>query len=169
MKKYSFIALVAVLVLALGCLGTAQALVIPPQGMGQIGISSIVIRDGLPVYEKPDGTSKVTANLSSGTHFIVTDRTEGWAEVVLSDDVDAAPIGWVETLFVLVDIGWYLTGEDTPVYPWPDTFAPAFQVIEEGYLLPVLKDEGEWLVVSLNGASGWVHKTEADLAAAAAE
>ena len=30
-------------------------------------------------------------------------------------------------------------------------------------LLPILKDAGEWLVVSVNGATGWILKTAADV------
>ena len=163
MKKYSRFAILTVLVLALGCIGTANAIVIPPQGVGQIGISAVVMLNDLPVYAAPDASSKVLMTLETGRHVIVLEQADGWAKFTLSDSVDETFEGWADADSLLIDNAWYFTGEETLVYAWNDTEAPVFEIFEEGTLLPILKDDGEWLVVSLNGASAWILKTEADM------
>jgi hypothetical protein len=40
--------------------------------------------------------------------------------------------------------------------------APKVALLSKGTMLPILKDEGEWLIVSLRGASGWIHKSASD-------
>ena len=37
-------------------------------------------------------------------------------------------------------------------------YAPKVALLDKDTLLPILKDDGEWLVVSLRGATGWIHK-----------
>ena len=129
----------------------------------------MVILNDLPVYEKPDVSSKVLMTLTSGRHIIVLEQADGWAKFTLSDSVDETFEGWVDAEYVLIDNAWYMTGEETPVYAWNDTEAPVFQYVEASTLLPILNNDGEWLVVSLGNASAWVHKTDADLSAEAAE
>ncbi|MBO4367177.1 MAG: hypothetical protein J5859_00575 [Clostridia bacterium] len=167
MKKYTWLTILTVLVLTFGSVFTAQAMIIPPQGEGQIGIQAVVMLNELPVYETPDTSSKVVEILQSGSLIILMKQENGWAECCLSDDVNAAPAGWVNTEDLLIDPAWYMTNEETPVYAWNDTEAPVFEVFEDTTLLPILNNDGEWLVVSLNGASAWIHKTEADLASEA--
>ena len=167
MKKYTWLTILTVLVLTFGSVFTAQAMIIPPQGEGQIGVQAVVMHNELPVYETADASSKVVETLQTGSIIILMNQENGWAECCLSDDVDGAPAGWVSTEGLLVDTAWYMTNEETPVYAWNDTEAPVFEVLEEGTLLPILNNDGEWLVVSLNGASAWILKTEADIASEA--
>ena len=169
MKKYTWLAMMLALVLVLGSIGTAHAMIIPPQGVGQIGISAVVILNDLPVYEKANASSKTLMTLESGRHVIVLEQDGEWAKLTLSDSVDETFEGWVNAQSLLIDNAWYMTNEETPVYAWNDTEAPVFEYLEEYTLLPILKDDGEWLVVSLRGASAWILKTEADLFAEAAE
>ena len=96
MKKYSRFAILTVLVLALGCIGTANAIVIPPQGAGQIGISAVVMLNDLPVYAAPDASSKVLMTLETGRHVIVLEQADGWAKFTLSDSVDETFEGWAD-------------------------------------------------------------------------
>ena len=157
MKKVTFLTLLLALVLALGSLCTVQADLIPPQGMGQIGIGAIVLMNGMPVYEKPDDASKVMETLETGSHIILLSQDDGWAECTLSDAVDAGPAGWVKTEYLLVDNAWYLTEATvTPVYAWNDTEAPIIDLLDEYTLVPVLKEDGDWLVISLRGATAWI-------------
>lgn len=44
------------------------------------------------------------------------------------------------------------------VYAWDDKMAPKVALLEKDTTLPVLKEEEEWLIVSLRGAVGWIHK-----------
>ena len=62
----------------------------------------------------------------------------------------------------IVNPTWYRTDDTTPVYAWNDTMAPKVALLSKGTVLPILKDEGEWLIVSLRGATGWIYKSASD-------
>ena len=129
MKKSSWLTILMVLVLALGCLGAAQADLIPPHGEGQMGIQAVVVYNGQPI----------------------------WAECLLSDTLDEARAGWVNTKNMAVDPAWFMTSGDTLVYAWNDSEAFITATVEKDTLIPVLKQDGEWLLVSLgNGVIGWI-------------
>ena len=51
---------------------------------------------------------------------------------------------------------WYKTAESTPVYAWNDTEAPKVALLDAGTVLPILRDDGDWIVVGLRGAAGWI-------------
>ena len=72
--------------------------------------------------------------------------------------MDAGPEGWVKTDYIVIDPAWYRADSATPVYAWNDTSALKVGLLDSGTILPVLKEEGEWIVVGLRGASGWIHK-----------
>ena len=158
MKKITHFTIVLALILALCSISTAYAMIIPPQGFGQIGISSVVMMNNLPLYEAADESSKVLETLETGRHIIVLEQADGWAKCTLSDSVDETREGWVKAEYIIIDNAWFMTEAETPVYAWNDTAAPQFDLLEEGTLLPLLKEDGDWLVVSLNGASAWIHK-----------
>ena len=162
MKKFMKLSLIALFVFAFSGLGMALAMVIPPQGEGQIGISAVVMLNDLPIYESADETSKVTQTLESGRHVIVMEQVDGWARLALSDSVDDVPAGWVRAESLFIDNAWYMTDSKTPLYAWNDNSAPVLDVLDEMTLIPVLKIDGEWLVVSLRGASAWILNPEAD-------
>ena len=93
---------------------------------------------------------------------MVLKQSGGWAQVILSDDVDAEPAGWVNAEYIIIDPAWYRTDETTAVYAWDDTSAPKVALLDPGTKLPILKEEGKWVVVSLRGAAGWIRKTSRD-------
>lgn len=156
--------MVAMLLLAvmLGCAVFAQAEIIPPYGEGQIGWTCVVLSENLTVRSEPDSTAPEVEKLHFGKMFSAVKLEDGWALVAVSDDVDAGPIGWVNADYIAVDPAWYRTEELTPVYAWNDTAAPKVALLTKDNTLPILKDDGEWLVVSLRGASGWILKTDRD-------
>jgi hypothetical protein len=53
---------------------------------------------------------------------------------------------------------WYVTEKETAVYAWNDTAALKVALLDKDTRLPVLKEEGDWYIVSLRGAVGWIHK-----------
>ena len=67
--------------------------------------------------------------------------------------------------FLVVDPAWYRTDDKTPVYAWNDHVAPKVALLDPGITMPILKQEGEWVLVSLRGAVGWIHLTGSDLPA----
>ena len=145
-------------------LGVAQAEVIPPYGEGQIGLHAAILCEELSLREAPGSSSSVAKTLKYGTFILVTEQRDGWARCVLGDAEDSG-YGWVNAEYIVVDPAWYRTEEKTPVYAWNDASAPKVALLDVNTepfdpdtFLPVLKDEGDWLLVSLRGAAGWIHK-----------
>ena len=145
------------------------AQIIPPYGEGQIGLEAVVLCESLTVRQERSASSKAVKTLQYGDRIIVQKQVNGWADCFLSDSLDAGPAGWVNTDYIVIDPAWYRTDESTPVYAWNDTTAPKVALLNKNTTLPILKDEGEWLIVSLRGATGWIYKNAADRLAAASD
>ena len=158
MKKYVWLTILTVLVLMLGSIGAVQAEIIPPYGEGQIGLQAVVLCDALTVRQQPSASSGAVKTLKYGDRIIVQKQESGWADCFLSDAVDAGPSGWVNADYLAIDPAWYRTEAKTPVYAWNSTSAPKVALLDANTTLPILKDEGDWLVVSLRGAVGWIRR-----------
>ena len=156
--------LAVLLSVILSCAGTARirAEILPAQGEGQIGYQAVVLCESLTVRQERSASSKAVETLHYGDTFAVQDRWDGWASCFTSDDVDAGQTGWVNSDYIIVNPTWYRTDDTTPVYAWNDTMAPKVALLSKGTVLPILKDEGEWLIVSLRGATGWIYKSASD-------
>ena len=156
--------LAVLLSVILSCAGTARirAEILPAQGEGQIGYQAVVLCESLTVRQERSASSKAVKTLHYGDTFAVQDNWDGWASCFTSDDVDAGQTGWVNSDYIIVNPTWYRTDDTTPVYAWNDTMAPKVALLSKGTVLPILKDEGEWLIVSLRGATGWIYKSASD-------
>ena len=156
--------LAVLLSVILSCAGTARirAEILPAQGEGQIGYQAVVLCESLTVRQERSASSKAVETLHYGDTFAVQDNWDGWASCFTSDDVDAGQTGWVNSDYIIVNPTWYRTDDTTPVYAWNDTMAPKVALLSKGTMLPILKDEGEWLIVSLRGATGWIYKSASD-------
>lgn len=158
MNKKVCLAVMLALVIVFGGIGTVKAEVIPPTGPGQIGYDAVVLCESLTVRQEPDVSSKAVMKLPYGKRFMVLKQEDGWAQCIFSDDVDASPAGWVKAEYLVIDPAWYRTEEEIPVYAWNDESAPKVALLNADTKLPILKEEGEWIIVSLRGATGWIHK-----------
>ena len=161
MKKYSWLTILMMLTLMLGCIGTAQAEIIPPHGFGQIGLQAVVLCEELTLRREPNAGSKALQTLKYQDLPIVMEQKDGWAYCTVDDSEDS-PCGWVNADFIAIDPAWYRTEKKTPVYAWNDTTASKVALLEKGTTLPILKEEGDWLIVSLRGATGWILKSGAN-------
>ena len=146
------------------CLNIAQAEIIPPYGEGQIGLPAVVLCDELTLRQEPSTSSRTVQTLHYRDLINVTDQENGWARVVVGDSEDSAS-GWVNADYIVIDPAWYRTEKKTPVYAWNDTAAPKVALLDANTefmdpetFLPILKEEGDWLIVSLRSATGWIHK-----------
>ena len=157
MKKFRWLTILTVLVLMLGCIGVAHAEIIQPHGEGQIGLQAVVLCDELTVRKEPSTSAKTVEKLDYGFLPIVTDVKDGWARVVLGDSEDAL-VGWVNADYIAIDPAWYRTEQKTTVYAWNSTSALKVALLDKNTTLPILKEEGDWLIVSLRGAVGWIKK-----------
>ena len=153
----------ALLLLALVILGNVcQAQIIPPTGEGQIGLEAVVLCEKLTIRQEPRANSKAVKTLPYGFIFSVQKQENGWADCFPSDALDSGRAGWVNADYIIIDPAWYRTDESTPVYAWDDTKAPKVALLSKDTTLPILKDTGDWLIVSLRGATGWIHKNAND-------
>ena len=158
MKKFVWLMILTALILISGNIAAVQAEILPPHGEGQIGLQAVVLYESLTVRQDRSSSSKAVKSLKFGDTPIVQKQVDGWAYCILSDSVDAAPVGWVNADYIIVDPAWYRTEKGTPVYAWNDTTAPKVALLDANITLPILKDDGAWLIVSLRGAVGWIHK-----------
>ena len=163
MKKYVWLTILTALVLALGAIGVVHAEIIPSQGQGQIGLSATVLCEELTLRAEPGSSAKALQTLEYRDLIIVTEQKDGWARVVLGDAEDS-PWGWVNADYIAVDPAWYRTEKKTPVYAWNDLSAPKVALLEANKefldpatYLPILKQEKDWICVSLRGAAGWIY------------
>ena len=152
LKKISLLAAVSVFMVSSVCHGA----IIPSRGYGQIGLSAVVLCNTLTLYDDPDQQNPLQT-LNYGDRPIVMNQEHGWANVVLGDSEDS-PSGWVKESFLAIDPAWYETEDSTPVYAWNDTSAPTVALLGAGTTLPILRDDGDWIVVSLRGAAGWIYQ-----------
>ena len=106
----------------------------------------------------------IVNTLQYGDRIILLQQSDGWGEYIGSDDVDAVPGGWIETDNLLIGPAWLWTNEKTPLYEQNDTTASEIALLDESGIMPVLKDEGEWFMVSPGGgnAVGWIHDAMAE-------
>ena len=150
------------LLLALCLFSTAQAQILPPDGPGQLGIPAVVLCQSLTVRESPATSAKSVGKLRYGDLFYTQNAADGWAPVFQGENEGC--LGYVKSEFLALDPAWYVTEASTYVYAWGETGpnVPKVALLDKGEKLPILKDSGDWLVVSLRGAAGWIKKTAAD-------
>ncbi len=166
MKHFRF-AVLALAIVIFGCMATVHAEIIPPYGEGQIGYQAVVLCEKLTLREEPAASARALKTLEYGRRINVIEnentraKSNGWAYCVLGDSEDA-PAGWVNPDYIIVDPAWYRADKQTPVYAWNDTAASKVALLDAGTTLPILKEEGNWLIVSLRGAVGWIRKGAGD-------
>ena len=166
MKKYSWLTILTVMVLVIGCIGAACAEIIPPCEPGQqIGYPAVVLCETLTLREKPNTSAKTVKTLNYGDLPIVVgaDLPEGPKEengfvyCTLGDSEDS-PCGWINSDYIFINPAWYVTEKKVTVYAWDDISAPKIALLDKDSRLPILKEEEDWYLVSLRGAIGWIHK-----------
>ena len=158
MKKHVWLTILAlVMMIVLGSVITAQAEIIPPYGQGQIGLSAVVLCEDLTLRQAPGTNAGILDTLHDGAWIIVYEQKDGWAHIFTGDSEDSAE-GWVKADYLAIDPAWFKADSATPVYAWNDTSALKVGLLDKDTVLPILKDDGEWLVVGLRDASGWIHK-----------
>lgn len=160
MKKITAVVLASLL--GVSC---ARAAVLPAEGIqqgfkqftGLEGKHAVVLCESLSICDERDG--RTVRKLSYGDSFITTEGWDGWADCFYSDGYER---GWVRSDYIVVDPAYYVTDEAVQVYAYGDPMAPRVALLASGTKLPILHDAGEWFVVSLRGAAGWIRKTPQD-------
>ena len=138
---------------------SARAEIVPAHGMGQIGYEAVVLCDELTIRSGRSTSSSAVGSLRYGEVFACQMvLKDGWCDCFLSDAEGTGSAGWVRSDYVLIDPSWLVTERSTPVYAWNDASAKKVALLKAGTKLPILREEGDWLLVSLRGAVGWVQK-----------
>ena len=138
----------------------AQARILPPKGAGQEGQEAVVLCERLTAHADRDEASPVVETLHYGDRIIVQDAWDGWAVCLLSETEEKT--GWVMSDYLAMDPAWYWTDQETPIYALNDYMGPKVALLEAGEMLPILREEGRWLAVSMRGGTGWIIKTARD-------
>ena len=115
---------------------------------------AVVLCDSLSVRPQPDFGAEATAILHSGDPFVTDKSQDGWLHVFASD---GSVEGWVRGDYVLVCPSYLALEASTPAYAYGDEAAPRVALLDAGVRLPIILTEGAWTVVSLRGASAWIH------------
>ena len=166
MKKHGWLMVLTALIVVLGGIGVAHAEIIPPLGPNQqIGYPAVVLCEKLTLRKEPSASAKAIQTLNYGDEPIVinADLPEGPQEengfvYCTVDDSEESPCGWIDASYIYINPAWYVAEQGTVVYAWSDTAAPRVALLEDGARLPILKEEGDWALVSLRGAVGWIQK-----------
>ena len=154
MKK---LIVLACMILLLGTAACAD--VIAPSGMGQIGYDAVVLCQSLTVRAERSTSSRAVTTLRAGDVFATQRTVDGWCDCFLSET--AGQTGWVRAEYVAIDPGWFIANTSTPVYPWNEETDLRVGLLDKGERHPILKVEGEWLLIGLRGAAGWIHDAAA--------
>ena len=104
MKRTVRLMILTALILAFAALGVAQAEIIPAHGLGQIGYEAVALCETLSVRDRPSTSGNVVMTVPYGSLLLLPDgEKDGWAEVLLSDSIDATRVGYVNTDYIAID------------------------------------------------------------------
>lgn len=132
-----------------------------PIGPGQLGYDAVVISKSVSVRQTPNTNAKVVTKLSFGDHLAVMSLGNGWCEVYLSETEGLT--GYVLEDFIMIDPAYIRMEESTNVYAWQATDAKRVgQLSRDENYYPIIRMEGNWLLISLRGAAGWILRPNGD-------
>ena len=156
MKRFVCLTVLMALVMMLAGVAVVHAEVLPRYGKGQIGLTAVVLCEELTLRPEPNAASGTVMKLKYGDLIIVDRETDGWAHCFRGDSEDSAS-GWVNSDYIKIDPEWYRTEAKTPVYAWDNTLSYKVALLDADTTLPILSNQGDWLIVSLRGAVGFIH------------
>ena len=149
-----------ILLMALALCAVSSAEIIRPEGPGQLGYSAVVISKAISVRPTTDANARAVKRLNYGDRLAVMSLGNSWCEVYLSETEGLS--GYVLEDYILVDPAYVLIEESTPVYAWQATNAKRVGLISKGETYPIIRMEGNWLLISLRGAAGWMLRPSGD-------
>jgi hypothetical protein len=131
-----------------------------PIGPGQLGFDAVVISKNVSVRPTQNANAKAVTKLSYGDHLAVMSLGNGWCECYLSETDGIS--GYVLEDYILIDPAYITTEESTPVYAWQAKNAKRVGLLGRGETYPIIRMEGDWLLISLRGAAGWIVRPNGD-------
>ena len=131
-----------------------------PRGPGQLGFDAVVISKNISVRPTQNANAKAVKKLNYGDHMAVMSLGNGWCECYLSETEGVS--GYVLEDYILIDPAYITVEEPTPVYAWQAQNAKRVGLLGRGETFPIIRMEGDWLLISLRGAAGWILRPSGD-------
>ncbi len=159
--------LICMLLAFLMLTGSACATILDPKGVDlefklNTGIEAKraeVLCKSLSALAQPNARASKVKSFSAGKTFLTWESEDIWLNCYYSDGADPA---WVRNYYVLVDPHYYRTDNGTAVYAYGSTNAPRVGLTDTGDVYPIIMENGDWVVISIRGASGWIRKNAND-------
>ena len=117
-----------------------------------------VLCQTLSVRQEPDSSASIILTLQYSDICQIIEESDLWYRVVYTVNSQNVT-GWVKKDYVLTDFRYFSADQETPVYAYPDTSAKRIALLEEGESYPIITEWGDYFVISLRGASGFIAKT----------
>ena len=152
--------LMVLLVLALATTGTALSEITYPMGEGQTGFDAVIISKNISVRAVQNANANAIKRMNFGEHLTVRPLGNGWCEVYLSETEGIS--GYVLDYYILIDPAYITLEESTPVYAWQAKNAKRVGLLVAGETYPIIKTDGNWFLISLRGAAGWIARPNGD-------
>ena len=156
MKKTGICLFLALVLLSAAALGEITR----PIGPGQFGYDAVVISKTVSIRPEQNANAKAVTKLNFGDHVAVMSLGNGWCECFLSETDGLT--GYALEDYLLLDPAYITTEESTPVYAWQARTAKRVGLLGRGETYPIIRMEGDWLLISLRGAAGWILRPSGD-------
>ena len=147
------------LALTLIC-GIAFGEITHPIGPGQMGFDAVVISKNISIRPTQNANAKAVKKLNYGDRVAVMSLGNGWCECYLSETEGVS--GYALEDYLLIDPAYITVEEPTPVYAWQAQNAKRVGLLGRGETFPIIRMEGDWLLISLRGAAGWILRPNGD-------
>ncbi|MDL2318672.1 SH3 domain-containing protein [Eubacteriales bacterium OttesenSCG-928-A19] len=123
----------------------------------------VVISQNVSLRESPSlGATRITS-IPNGTVLDLLDEQSGWYYVAYYNAANTAPLeGWVLVDFIVRDPSFITTTASTYVYAMPSRDAKKVGQLVSGTQLVIIGEYGDFWVVNLRSASGFIYKRDVD-------
>ena len=123
----------------------------------------IVISQNVSLRENPSTGARRIASIPNGAMFDLLDEQNGWYYVSYYDGKNASPLqGWVVVDFVVRNPSFLTTTKSTYVYSTPTRSSKKVGQLVAGTQLVVIGEYGDFWVVNLRSASGFIYKRDVE-------
>lgn len=156
MKKTGICLVLVLILISAAALGEVTR----PLGPGQLGFDAVVISKSISIRPIQNSNAKAVRKMNYGEHMPVMSLGNGWCECFLSETEGVS--GYVLEDYILIDPAYVTTEEPTPVYAWQAQNAKRVGLLGRGETFPIIRMEGDWLLISLRGAAGWILRPGGD-------
>ena len=126
---------------------------------GTMFYPGIVISQSVSLREEPKTNAKLVSSIPNGAMINILQEQSGWYYASYWDGKTNVPKqGWVRTDFIVRNPTFLTTTQSTYVYATPSRSAKKVGQLIAGTQLVVIGEYGDFWVVNLRSASGFIYK-----------